>query len=82
VVGPDDIVSHKLEDSADGLSDDGASEMADVHLLGDVGGREIDDNFLFLYLGEGAVEDQIVYAFFNIRIFQFYLKKSLLVCSN
>lgn len=38
MISPGDVVPHELEDSAHGLTDDGASEVTDVHLFGDVGG--------------------------------------------
>ena len=43
VVVADDVVAEGAEDAAEGVADDGAAEVADVHRLGDVGTREVDN---------------------------------------
>src|SRR5687767_8835217 len=42
VILADDPVSLKFDDAADGIADDRAAEVADVHLLGDVGAGIVD----------------------------------------
>jgi hypothetical protein len=48
VVLADYIVAEEFEHSADAIADDCAPQMADVHLLGDVRSRKINDNSLRL----------------------------------
>ena len=43
---PNHVLSLKLDHPADGIADDGASEMPDVHLLGDVRAGVVDDDGL------------------------------------
>ena len=42
VVLPDDLIAFELQHAADRVPDDSASQMSNVHLLGDVGTRIID----------------------------------------
>jgi hypothetical protein len=50
VVLANDFVAEEFEYSADTITDDGASQMANVHLLGDIRAGKIDNNGL-LYSG-------------------------------
>jgi hypothetical protein len=72
-------VPHEFQDSADGFSDDGASEMSDMHFLGDVGRREIYDYLLAFDFWEGEIENQVIDLLFNELIFHFYLEESFFV---
>ena len=47
-------MSEELQQSADGLSDDGGTEVTDMHLLGDIRRGEIHDNPQLLREGRGA----------------------------
>ena len=53
MVSSSNIVSHILKDTTDWLTDNGTSQMTNVHLFGDVGWWKVDHNFLFLYDREG-----------------------------
>ena len=44
VVLPDHLVTDELEHAHQRVADDGGTQMADVHLLGHVGGRVVDDH--------------------------------------
>ena len=41
-------MTSELEDAGEGITDNGASQVTDVHILGNVGRRVIDDNALLL----------------------------------
>ena len=41
---PEHIVTNKLQEAADCLSDDGGAQVTNVHLLGNIGGGEVDNN--------------------------------------
>ena len=51
VVLADDVVPDEREQAAQGVTDDGAAEMTDVHLLGHVGSRVVDHDPLGRGLG-------------------------------
>ena len=55
----DDPVALELEHAGDGVADDGAAEVADVHLLGDVRAGVVDDDGLGLL---GRVDAEAVAA--------------------
>jgi hypothetical protein len=46
VVLADDGVAFEFVEAGDAVADDGAAEMADVHLFGDIGAGVIDDDGL------------------------------------
>ena len=46
VVLPDDRVAERFENSCDGVADDRAAQVVDLHLLGEVGVRVVDDHAL------------------------------------
>ena len=49
----DDFVAFKFEQAADGIADDGASQMADMHLFCDIRAGKIDHNcFWVLHLAD------------------------------
>ena len=47
MVGSEHFVAEELEDTTDAVTLDGGAEVADVHVLGDVGAAEVDQNALF-----------------------------------
>lgn len=47
-------MSEELQQSADGLSNDGGTKVTNMHLLGDIRRREIHDNPQLLREGRGA----------------------------
>ena len=46
-----DLVAREFEDAGDGVADDRAAQMADVHFLGQVGMRVVDYDLLRRILG-------------------------------
>ena len=72
-------MSHKFQDSANWLSDDGASEMSNMHLFGDVRWGEIDNDFLFFCLDEGHIVHKFIDSILDEFIFEFYLEESFVV---
>lgn len=72
-------MTHIFEYSANRLSNNSTSEMADMHFLGDVGWWEVYNYFLLGYFRESEVKDKIINTFFNKWVFYFYLKETFLV---
>ena len=64
VVLADDFVAEAFEDSADTVADDGAPQMADVHLLGYIRAGKIDNNS-FRYNGLIYAETNNVPVYFK-----------------
>lgn len=54
--------------------------MADVHLFGDVGGGEVDDDLLLWYLGEVEALDEFVDLGLDELVLYSNLQKAFLVC--
>ena len=64
VVVAGDVVAEEAEDADEGVADDRAAEVAHVHRLGDVGGREVDDHppWLGPFDAEPVVVDRLLQA--------------------
>lgn len=48
MVNSHNLISHKFQNTAHRLTNDGASKVADMHFFGDVGGRVVDYYAFFL----------------------------------
>ena len=61
VVDADDLVTAELQDARQAVADDGAAQMAHVHVLGDVGRAVINNNALLLHgRGDAAIHKDTV----------------------